>query len=230
MIRIKQIASVIIGIFPMVTLASDFHWPEFHVDTSPVAVPDWSAVAAKVSAWVDKATDELWVVVAIAVMVASVFGYAKALTEVKMGRLIVYRDWGDFAKSALWIVLIPLGVGWVWEDSTTIVGKLLGVAAIGYGLVSFWQMLSGAFKYNSGDKRWLALFARVAVTLLFVFALAKLSERLEDYKRGKFGYGPMSVVRGVLIPLAIFGWVFHALIQPMVGTYYYRLRRSVGGW
>ena len=200
------------------------------MDTSSVVVPDLGAAAATISGWIDKAMEGLLLAAAIAVLIAGVIGYAKALSEVKMGRLIVYRDWGDFAQSALWIVLIPLGVGWVWGDSATIIGKLLGMIALGYGIGCFWQMLSGAFRNNTGDSRWLALFARVAVTLLFVFALAKLSERFEDYKRGKFGYGPMSVVRGVLIPLAIFGWVFNVLVRPMVGTHTYRLRHNMGDW
>jgi len=229
MIRFRQIANVIAGGTPAITLASDFHWPEFRMDTSPVSVPDWNGMVAKVSAWIDSATDEIWAVVAIAGLVASVFGYARALSEVKAGRLIVYRDWGEFLRSSAWLVLLPMGYGMLTEPTLGFVWRVLGLGALGYGFVCLWQMITGAFRYNSGGRCWLALFARLAVTLLLIASLAKLHEKLDNYRHGRYGYGPSAVVRGVLIPLALFAWVFHALVQPMIGTRYYRLRRAREG-
>ena len=52
--------------------------------------------------------------------------YVKALAEVKAGRLVVYRDWGDFLKASVWILLVPYGVfsllfddGGEWPTRTT---------------------------------------------------------------------------------------------------------------
>ena len=81
------------------------------------------------------------------------------------------------------------------------------------GAVSFWLMVSGSFKCNSGSTCWLSLFGRVAVILLLVFALGRLQEKLEQYKRGEPG-----VIRGVLIPLVVFAWMFNYLIRPMIRT------------
>ena len=49
--------------------------------------------------------------------------------------------------------------------------------------------------------------------LLLVFALGRLQEKLEQYKRGELG-----VIRGVLIQLVVFAWVFNYLIRPMIRT------------
>lgn len=41
----------------------------------------------------------------------------------------------------------------------------------------------------------------------------KLSKKLQAYKRHELG-----VIRGVLIPLAVFAAVFNWLIRPMIGS------------
>ena len=62
-------------------------------------------------------SDILAYVLAIGGIVAFVCCYAKALKEVKMGRLVVYRDWGDFIKASLWVLLIPYGVFSAFVDN-----------------------------------------------------------------------------------------------------------------
>ena len=56
-------------------------------------------------------------VLAIGGIVLFVLCYAKALTEVKAGRLVVYRDWGDFIKASLWALLIPYGACSLFLDN-----------------------------------------------------------------------------------------------------------------
>ena len=74
-------------------------------------------------------------------------------------------------------------------------------------------MVARAFRYNSTRRLgWIALGARLAVALLALFAVAKLSEKLQAYKRRELG-----IIRGVLIPLVIFGLVFRYGIRPMIG-------------
>lgn len=146
--------------------------------------------------------------IAIVALIASVFGYVKALAEVKAGRLVVYRDWMDFGKSALWVVALPCGLGWL-TDGNRILGVLATLVACG----SLMHLCWGAFTCNDGKSRWLALYARFAVVLLLVFALGKLNEKFQQHKRHEVG-----VALGVLLPLAIFAWVFNRLIRPMVGT------------
>ena len=162
-------------------------------------------------------------VLAIGGLIAAVVFYAKALRKVKSGEMIVYRDWGDFGKAALWVVALPLGLGWLCEDEAGFAG--LGVIAIIIGCLSLLHTCTGAFKNNSWHNCWLALYARFAVILLLVFALGKLSEKFDQFKRREAG-----VITGVLIPLAIFAWVFKELISPMIGTRYYSARRSIRSW
>ena len=139
--------------------------------------------------------------------------YVKALAEVKAGRLVVYCDWGDFLKASAWILLVPYGVfSILFDDGGEWPARMLGVIAIAVGAVSFWWSCAGAYRYNTGSRRGLALFARFAVTLLIVFALGKLQENFKRYHRGEFG-----AIRGILIPALIFAWVFHEFIQPMIG-------------
>ena len=153
---------------------------------------------------------------AIGGIVLFVVCYAKALAEVKAGRLVVYRDWGDFLKASAWILLVPYGVfSILFDDGGEWPARALGVIAIAVGAVSFWWSCAGAYRYNTGSRRGLALFARFAVTLLIVFALGKLQENFKRYQHGEFG-----VIRGILIPALIFAWVFHELIQPMIGVRY----------
>lgn len=162
-------------------------------------------------------TDVLAIVALVGSVVAAIVCYAKALAEVKSGRLVVYRDWGDFLKASAWILLVPYGVfSILFDDGGEWPARTLGVIAIAVGAVSFWWSCAGAYRYNTGSRRGLALFARFAVTLLCVFALAKLQEKFDLYKRGQLG-----VVRGVLIPALIFAWVFREFIQPMIGLRYY---------
>jgi len=223
-----KVLAGIVGSIPVITAAADFHWPKFNIDTTPVEPLKLGDISSQVSASIGS----LGVIIVIGALVAGVWGYAKALKEVKAGRLIVYKDWGDFIKSSAWILLIPLGMSWFSDESMDSLFHMIGLGAIVYGCYCFWQMVSRAFKYNVGNAKWLSLFARFAVTMLMLFALAKLNEEFENYKRGKYGYKYryFAFMRGVILPLAIFAWVFKLLIQPMVGTQYYRLRRSMGGW
>lgn len=163
--------------------------------------------------------DILIVSAMIGVAIAAMVCYAKALTEVKMGRLIVYRDWGDFFKASAWIILLPFGLLNALYGETRS-SQVFGVVVAVGGVVSFWWACAGAFRYNTGSRRGLALFARFAVTLLCVCAIGKLSEKFDQYKRGELG-----VIRGVLIPALIFAWVFHEFIQPMIGLQYYHAWR-----
>lgn len=227
--RVVRIVCVIAGVaIPAIAVAADFHWPDFHFNTSPVEPLNLNGFVAQIS----ERLGAFGVVFVIGVFIASVFGYAKALAEVKSGRLIVYRDWSDFIKSSAWIMLIPSGLVWFSVDSMNSLFRIVGLGVSVYGCYCFWHMVSGAFRNNVGNAKWLSLFARFAVTMLLLFALAKLYEQFENYKRGTYGYKYryFAFMRGVLLPLAIFSWVFRALIQPMVGTQYYRLRRNVGGW
>lgn len=226
---IKRIASGIAGATaPVVAIASDFRWPEFRFDTTPVEPLNLSGIGTQISENLGSFSG----VLLIGALIAAVFAYAKALIEVKAGRLIVYRDWGDFIKSSAWIILIPLGFAWWTDDSMATLVHVIGFGAIIYGFYCFWCMISGAFKYNDGKGKWLSLFARFAVTMLLLLAVAKLYEEFDNYKRGKYGYKYryFAFMRGVLLPLAIFAWVFQALIQPMVGLQYLRTRRGRGGW
>lgn len=162
-------------------------------------------------------SESLILLAVICGLVAYVVFYAKALSLVKMGRLVVYRDWGDFAKSVAWVVLIPLGLAWCLDAELGFIMRAAGVLAIGLGACCLGCLFSGAFKYNRGSRAWLSLFARMAVAVLFLFALAKLQEKYDLYKRGRLG-----VIRGVLIPLAVFAYVFNAFVKPMVGLRHYR--------
>ena len=150
--------------------------------------------------------------------------YAKALAEVKAGRLVVYRDWGDFLKASAWAILIPYGVCSVLfggsEDGWP--SREIGIVSLCGGAVSFYCACAGAFRYNTGSQRLLSLFARFAVTLLLIFALAKLQEKFKQYERGETG-----LICGVLLPLLLFGYIFHEFIQPMVGLRYYQAQQMI---
>lgn len=162
-----------------------------------------------------------WVFIAamVAVFVVFVRYYAKALADVKRGRLIVYLGWGDFFRSAAWIVAIPFGLVCAFSDGNNLFTTILGFAMAGYGVKSFVRMIKEAFRYNSGNRRWLALFARIAVILLLLFALSELQSRYERYKRGQLG-----LIRGVLLPLAIFAYFYKSLVTPMIYSHLYGLR------
>lgn len=162
--------------------------------------------------------DSLTLFLVIGAFVTYVILYAKALALVRMGELTVYCDWEDFLKSAAWIVAAPLGLCWGLGTGGDWLVKVVGGALVVLGAWSFWHMLYGAFVYNRGSKRWLALFARMAVVLLAIFALAKLNERIDKFRRNELG-----VIQGVLIPLAVFVMVFNWLIRPMVGGRRHRL-------
>lgn len=176
------------------------------------------AFTAVVSAFGDSLSlsgswDAMKMVLAIGGLVLFVVFYARALSEARYGRLVVYRDWADFTKSAVWVIALPLGIMWIFENQSDFLFRCAGLALAVMGAVSFWVMVSGAFKYNSGSSRWLSLFGRGAVILLLVFALGRLQEKLEQYKRGELG-----VIRGVLIPLVVFAWMFSFLVRPMIRT------------
>jgi len=146
-----------------------------------------------------------------------VLGYGKALAEARAGRLVVYRGWGDFVKSSAWLILIPIGLGFYFDHSAEQVWRIVGFVAICAGVYSAWLMVAGAFQSNKGAQAWLALLARVLASLLFVFVLGKVIERLENFKRGVFGSGAVATMRGVLIPFVVFSLVFKGLIRPMIG-------------
>lgn len=153
---------------------------------------------------------------------AMVWLYARALKRVKAGVLIVYRDWLDFGKSALWFVAFPLGVGWLCSDEAGYKG--LGAVVLIVGCLSFFYLCAGAFRYNRGSTCWLALYARFAVVLLCAFALGKLNEKFQQYRRHEIG-----LISGVLIPMIVFAFAFRALIQPMIGVRYCLARRMWHG-
>lgn len=157
--------------------------------------------------------DALKMFLAIGGFVLFVVFYGRALAEAQHGSLVVYRDWGDFTKSAVWVIAVPVSVAWVFEEHGDLLFRCAGLALLVVGAVSFCTMVSGAFKYNSGAERWLALFARIGVILMLMFALGRLQDKLDKYKRGELG-----VIRGVLIPLAVFAWMFNYLIRPMIRT------------
>ena len=157
--------------------------------------------------------DMLKVVFVIGGFVLFVVFYGRALAEARHGSLVVYRDWGDFAKSAVWTIAVPVGVAWTFEDHGDLLLRCAGLALLVLGIVSFCAMVSGAFRYNSGSERWLSLFARMGVSLMMMFALGRLQEKLNRYRRGELG-----VIRGALIPLAVFVLMFNSLIRPMIRT------------
>ena len=169
-------------------------------------------------------SNALMYLAAIGGIVLFVVCYAKALVEVKSGRLVVYRDWGDLIKASLWAILIPYGVCSVLfggsEDGWP--SRAIGIVSFCGGAVSFYCACAGAFRYNTGSHRLLSLFARFAVTLLLIFALAKLQEKFKQYERGEAG-----LIRGVLLPLLLFGYIFHEFIQPMIGLRYYHAQQMI---
>ena len=140
--------------------------------------------------------------------------YIKAYPLVTTGLMTVYADWQDFCVSLVWALLLPFGYGALVGDGLSWIWRLLGLASLVGGVWSAWQMVARAFRYNSTRRLgWIALGARLAVALLTLFAVAKLFEKLQAYKRREQG-----VIRGVLIPLAVFAAVFNWLIRPMIQT------------
>lgn len=206
---------------------ASFQIPAFEMDTSRVVVPTWlrgaslSQLFHDAGGWFSSVGDVACYALAVAALVAFVYFYAKALAAAKSGRLVVYRDWTDFIKSAAGPILLLVGASQLLDGETTVL-RLVGLVGIFYGCRFTYGLVMGAFRCNSGSRAWLALFARIAVLLLMVFALAKLEERFKDYRRGKYGIGVEAALRGVVIPLALFAWVFHAFIQPMIGVRYSR--------
>lgn len=157
--------------------------------------------------------DALGILLVVAGFILFVVFYARALTDVKCGELVVYRDWGEFVRAAVWTVLIPVGIAWALDGDADWLLRGAGVVCVVMGLASAWVMVAGAFAHNTGSKRWLSLFARVGVVLLLLLALGRLQEKLGKYRRGELG-----VIRGVLIPLIVFAWMFNCLVRPMIGT------------
>lgn len=153
--------------------------------------------------------------VALALMIGAavlfVVFYVRALAAARAGDLVVYRDWTDFGRSALWVLAFPIALPCIFDTGSDWLFRSIGLAFFLLGSVSLWEMAVGAFQENTGGDRWLALFARVGVILLLVVAVAKVHERLERYRRGELG-----VIRGVLLPLAVFAWVFNGLVRPMI--------------
>ena len=75
--------------------------------------------------------------IAVGVVASCIVLYAKALTMACCGQLVVYRDWGDFAKSAVWVIAIPLGISWIFEDQSDFLFRCAGLALAVIGAVSF---------------------------------------------------------------------------------------------
>lgn len=86
---------------------------------------------------------------------------AAAMTEARCGQLVVYRDWAEFAKSAVWVIALPLGVSWMFEHQSDFLSRCAGLAFVVTGAMSVRLMVAGAFKYNSGSFCWLSLFWRI---------------------------------------------------------------------
>ena len=164
-------------------------------------------------------TDALTMIAVLCAGVCFITFYARALAEAKCGELVVYQDWTDFGKSTAWVVALPLGIAWMNESGTDFLFRCAGFASFSVGCISCWTMVTGAFRYNSGSRRWLALFARVGVVLISVFALGRLQEKLNRYKRGELG-----IIHGVLIPVIVFAWAFNSLVRPMIRTEHGRSR------
>lgn len=166
----------------------------------------------------NRPADELsdgWVVLMVAVVGLSLFAYCKAYGRVRTGEVVVYSDWGDLGKSMLWALGFSVGVILIKDSSTLFVGQqIIAVFLIGIGCWSFWWMVAGAFRQNRTRKLgWISLGARFFTLFLLLAALSKLHEKLERYRRRQLG-----VIRGVLIPLAVFAVVFNYLVRPMIGS------------
>ena len=119
------------------------------------------------------------------------------------------------------IVAIPFGLACAFSDENNLFTVVLGLVIVGYGVKSFVRMVKGAFLYNSGHRRWLALFARVSVILLLLFALSELQSRYERYKRGQLG-----LIRGVFLPLAVFAHFYKVFVAPLIYSHLYGFRSS----
>lgn len=147
----------------------------------------------------------------LALMVVCGVCYFKAYRLVTCGSLTVYDDWGDFLVSVLWLFLSPVGYGALFAEDLSIVWRLIGLVVWGVAAWSLWRMVAGAFKYNSSHC-WIALGARIAVAMLALFAVARLNEKIQAYRRRELG-----IIRGVLIPLVVFALVYRYGICPMIG-------------
>lgn len=171
--------------------------------------------------FVCKAGDWVFIAAMVAAFAVFVRYYAKALTDVKRGRLIVYLGWEDFFRSAAWVIAFPAGLICISSNGNNLFMLAVGLVIVYVGVKSLIRMVKGAFRYNQGSRRWLALFARISVILLLLFALSELQSRYERYKCGQLG-----LIRGVLLPLAIFGYFYKAFVAPMIGSHLYGLHSS----
>lgn len=145
--------------------------------------------------------------------VAFIYFYAKALTMVKCGQLVVYSDWSDFLKSTAWLYALPVGLIFALDSSADTMHLVFGWGFIVGGIFSFVSLVRGAFRYNSGGLCYLSLFARFAVSFLAIAALAELHSKFDKFRKGELG-----IIRGVLMPILIFAFVFRTFIRPMIGT------------
>lgn len=148
--------------------------------------------------------------------IAFIYFYAKALSMVKCGRLVVYSDWSDFFKSTAWLYVLPVGLVFALDSSADMMHQIFGWCFIVGGIVSFICLVRGAFRYNSGGLVYLSLFARFAVSFLAIAALAELHSKFDRFRKGELG-----VIRGVLMPILIFAFVFKTFIRPMIGSCYH---------
>ena len=90
-----------------------------------------------------------WVFIAAMVAAFAVFVryYAKALADVRCGRLIVYLGWGDFFKSVAWVVAVPFGLAWTFgSDGSNLFVPVIGLIVTGFGVKSFVRMCRVVFK------------------------------------------------------------------------------------
>ena len=161
----------------------------------------------------DPLNSSMPLVFVISGVVAFTYFYAKALTMVKCGQLVVYSDWSDFLKSTAWLYALPVGIIFVSDSSADTMHLVFGWCFIVGGIFSFVSLVRGAFRCNSGGLCYLSLFARFAVSFLAIAALAELHSKFDKFRKGELG-----IIRGVLLPILIFAFVFRTFIRPMIGT------------
>jgi hypothetical protein len=119
-------------------------------------------------------------------------------------------------KSTAWLYALPVGIIFVSDSSADTMHLVFGWSFIVGGIVSFLSLVRGAFRYNSGGLCYLSLFARFAVSFLAIAALAELHSKFDKLRKGELG-----VIRGVLMPILIFAFVFKTFIRPMIWSCYH---------
>lgn len=149
--------------------------------------------------------------VLIALLAVCAVCYIKAYRLVSAGGLIVYADWKDFICSIVWFFCLPIGCDELFALDIGCHGRLIGLASLAIGAWSVWRLVAGAFRHNS-HHRLVALGARIAVALLAFFALAKVFEKVQAFRRKERGAG-----HGALILVFILVLVYQFGVRPMIG-------------